>query len=169
MKTKILSILFLFALALFSNAQDFSQLNSYLLVDGADYGKAEPKVKECVNYILSVPIDDQSANRTDALQFIIRWMVGTPDFSFGIGQSAANISKNDTNLMGLYMVCITKVGLEHREIAKDNGQMDYETIMTLLPYCEKESNNVKLNKELKKMIKQRNAGTLKEYLAAYWK
>ena len=26
-------------------------------------------------------------------------MVGTPDFSFGIGQSAANISKNDTNLM----------------------------------------------------------------------
>lgn len=144
--------------------QDYSNLQDIVLKDKSDYPQAENKVLECAKYIISTPVDDNNLNRLYAVQFLIRWMVGTPEYTFNMDEIVNKITKSNQNLLGIYLACMTNFVLENKEKAKDDKEVKYNSILTFLNYCETNGSNVKINREVKKMIRAREEGKLKEYL-----
>lgn len=167
MKTKTLFLtLFLLASVFSVKAQDYSKLDQIPLKDKSDYPKNENLALECAKYILDSPIDVMSKdlNHTNATLFLIKWMSGTPDYTFTVDETAGKILKTNSDLLVIYFAASVKYVLENKDMASNDKEVKLNTITILLTYCEDPSKNVKLNGELKKMIKAKNENTLREYL-----
>ena len=145
-------------------SQDYSSLKDIVLKDTSDYPKAEGKVLECASYLLSTPLDDNNINRKYAIQLIIRWMTGTPAYTFGIDQSITQISKSNASILLLYMACMSKYALENKENSKDPKEMKYNSMLLLISYVEDSNHKVKIDGELKKLIQAKKQDKLKQYL-----
>lgn len=167
MKTRILIINLLiigFTTSLF--AQDYSNLEKVTLKDKSDYLENENLVKECSNYLLNSPIIliDNDLNHLKAMQFVIRWMEGTPDYSFGLDDAIVKAAKSNSSLLGIYMASMLKYVLENKDKSGDANEVKYNSFLTFIKYCEDSSKKVNQSKEIKKLIKAKNENTLKEYL-----
>jgi hypothetical protein len=145
-------------------SQDFSNCGDIILKEKVDYPKTEGKVLECARYILTTPEDKNNLNRLYAMQFLLRWMEGTPDYQFKIDESAGRISKANEELMGVYLACMTKFMLENKDKSKDDAEVKYNSFLLLIGYTEDPNNQVSVKGEMKKMIKAKNEGKLKEFL-----
>jgi hypothetical protein len=161
MKTA-LSILFVCA-ALITFSQTASQYDNIPLAKAADYRKAEPQIVLASDYIYSTPIDKDNQNRKNAMLFIVKWMAGTPDFSFSMDEAINKITNNDNEVLGVYFACITKYALEKGK-GVERDELKYNTFLLLANYCENPANNYKPRGEVKKLIEAKNEGKLKEYL-----
>jgi hypothetical protein len=147
-------------------AQDYSRLENIVLNDKADYSKNEAQVLECSNYLLGSPVTalEKDVNHLNALRFIMRWMEGTPDYTFDLDDSAVKATKSDPNLLGIYMASMCQYVITNKDKAEDQDAIKYNSFLTFIKYCEDESKNVKQNKTIKELIKARNENTLKKYL-----
>lgn len=131
----------------------------------ADYKLAEPYALEASNYLLSTPFEKDDPDRLKSLQFIIKWMSGTPDYMFTLDDVAGKILKgNDEELLGLYMAAMTKYTLENKADAKDAGKVKLNAITILLNYCEDPGNHIKMPKSLKKLSEAKSKGQLEQEL-----
>jgi hypothetical protein len=165
MKTNLILVsLIIFSVTGITYSQDYSNLKDIELKDKTDYPKAEDKVLECANYILSTPMDNNNINRIYAIQFLLRWMGGTPDYTFNIDETIGKITKSEPTLLGVYLACMSKFVLENKDKSNNNDEVNFNSIVMLLNYCDNPSNKVKIKGELKKMIKAKNEDKLKEYL-----
>jgi hypothetical protein len=164
MKKRALSVICLLFLALSGFSQDFAALANYSFAAKEDYKKAEDKALECATYLIGKPLDQSDPNRLYAVQFLLRWMEGTPDHSFMLDETAVKLSKTNNDLLGVYMAAMVRYAIQNPEQAKDAKATKLNTITSLLTYCENADNKVKLDKELKKMLEAKNKGQLKEYL-----
>lgn len=161
MKAFPLLLLLLSCAGVFS--QNTSQYDNILLTTANEFRKAEPQVMLAADYVYSTPIDKTDVNRTNAIKFIMRWMQGTSDYSFPLDETVTRITKNDYDLIGVFMVCMTKYALSKgkgtsRDEIKINGYL------MLATYCENPNNNYKVRGEIKKLIDAKNQDKLKEYL-----
>lgn len=163
MKTRI-TLFLLLTLPFISRAQDFSSFKSFEFKSKEDYKQHESSLLEMANYILSVPVDNANANRLIALQTIIKWMSGTPDYQFSIDAAVEPLMKKNDEIIALYMAAMTKYSLSNKEMAADQTAVKLGSFTLLLDYCEKESNGIRKFKELEKAITAKNNGKLKEYL-----
>jgi hypothetical protein len=154
-------------LLLFSFTNSFSQalpnFDEIKLDQGVDYKAAEPSAVQAASYILSTPFEKNDLNRLKSLQFIIKWMSGTPDYSFTLDDVVNKIKGND-DLLGIYMACMTKYCLENKESAKDQKLVKLNSIKLLLAYCENENNKMKMTKQLKKLSEANKKGELEKEL-----
>ncbi len=116
------------------------------------------------NYLLSTPMDSKSIDRLKSLQFIIKWMTGTPDFSFTLDAQATKFAKNNDDLLGLYMAAMTKYVLENKTESKNQNKIKLNAVKLIIQYSKDVKNNVKINKELKKAIEADDNGKLEDYL-----
>lgn len=151
---KIIILLFLAVIFNFSYSQDFSKLESYSLEQVEDYKLAEKQVLVCANYLFNTPLEKSNLNRLSAIQFIMKWMIGTPDYMFDLGEKAMNLTKGNSDLLGLYMAAMSKTVLDSGE--KLNSDQIYEGSEELMiAYCSDKNNNMKPSKVMKKIIKSR--------------
>lgn len=162
MKTILCGLLMIIHVSVF--AQDYSTLKDVVLNEKADYPKAEEKVLECSRFVLSLPIDDKNPNRLYALQFVLRWMQGTPDYNFEIDESIGKVVESDKELFSICLMSMSKFVLENKEKSKDIKEIKYNTFLILLNYVTEPKNKVTLNKELDKLIEVQKQDKLKEYL-----
>ncbi|UZR97841.1 hypothetical protein [Chondrinema litorale] len=154
---KKLLILFTFVLLSFSGfCQDYTSLNTYAFESDDDYRQAELKIMECANYLLINPMDLEPRNRYSAIQFIVKWMGGTPHYSFAIQPEAMEITKDRPDLFSMYMACISKAALENSETTLTEKEMHEKAVDYLIDYCANEENKLKTSKGLRKIIKARN-------------
>jgi alkaline phosphatase len=109
-------------------------------------------------------MEKNNINRLKSLRFIIRWMTGTPNYSFALDEQATKFAKKNDDLLGLYMAGMTKYALENKADAKDPNKVKLNTVRLILRYVKEEKNNVKLNSELKKAIEAEEKGELPAYL-----
>lgn len=149
-----------------TQAQDYSKLDKIVLKDKSDYAKHEKLILECSDFLLSSSIDkfENEGPQRQAMRFIIRWMEGTPDFTFGLDETISKVSKSNSNLLGLYMASMCKFALENKEKAVDEKEMKFQSYLFLIKYCENPAMNVKHNKPIKELIKANKDNNLKEYL-----
>jgi hypothetical protein len=115
MKTKILLIYLLFiSFCITINAQDFTKLDKIQLKDKSDYEKNESLVLECSNYLLNSQFDilDKDLNHTQSQLFIIKWMGGTPDYSFDIDERIGKATKSNSSLLGVYLAASVNIFLK---------------------------------------------------------
>ncbi len=157
------SLLFL-CFSLVSHAQDYEALKNIKLKDQSDCQKAEEKVVECSTYLLSTPLEKNNIDRLYSVQFLMRWMEATPDYTFDLDETVTKISKSNNDILSIYLASMAKFVLENKDKSKDPKEVKFNSIVTLLNYCEAASNKVALNSELKKMIKAKSENKLKEYL-----
>src|SRR3978361_1966855 len=98
---KILLTLLIVITGLAAFSQSLPQTDSVTLVTKEDYRAAEPVVLQACNYLLSTPSDQNNPSRLKAGQFIFKWMEGTPDFTFTMGQNILSYIEADLDLMSV--------------------------------------------------------------------
>jgi hypothetical protein len=145
-----------------SFAQNLPNFDEIKLDQKSDYQTAEPSVLLAANYMLSTPFEKNDLKRLKSLQFIIKWMSGTPDYTFTLGEGITKIMKGNDDMLGVYMACMTKYCLENKSSAKDEATVKLNSIKLLLGYCENESNNMKMTKQLKKLSEANKKGELEK-------
>ena len=164
MKHLLFSILlFLTANNVFS--QSLPKYDEIKLETKEDFNDAANNASlQASNYLLSTPMDSKSIDRLKSLQFIIKWMSGTPDFSFTLDEQATKFAKNNDDLLGLYMAAMTKYVLENKTESKNQNKIKLNAVKLIIQYSKDTKNNVKINKELKKAIEADENGKLEDYL-----
>jgi len=163
MKKRVFLFIILLIASVRIYSQSPSQYDNVLLTNASEFRKAEPQVMLAADYVYNSPIDKDDAHRTNAIRFIMKWMQGTPDYSFPIDETLTKITKNDNELFGVYMACITKYALQKGK-GTDREDIKYNSFLLLANYCENPANNYRVRGEVKKMIDAKNQNKLKEYL-----
>ena len=155
-------------LVLFSNlsfAQTLPNFDVIKLESKEDYNAtANDAALQASNFLFSTPLDPKSIDRLRSLQFIIKWMTGTPDYSFTLDEQATKFAKKNDDLLALYMAAMTKYVLENKADAKDQNKIKLNAVKIIIAYVTDPKNNVKINKELKNAIEADKNGRLSEYL-----
>jgi hypothetical protein len=165
MKTLILGLL-LGVLSPVAFAQSLPDFGAIKLEKKEDFNPAADNAAlQAANYLLSTPLDKNSIDRLSAAQYVLKWMSGTPDYTFAIDERATKFTKKDTDLLGLYLAAMTKSVLEDKASAKDQNKIMLNALKSVAAYAKDKANKVKLNSELKKIIAADEQGKLAEYLA----
>lgn len=160
---KIFSIT-LITIGLFFNQsfaqQELPDFENIKLDQKSDYKQADSAALKASTYLLSTPFEKDNIHRLHALSFVIKWMSGTPDFSFTLDEDAIKTVKGNEALIGLYMAAMTKYALENRSLSKDTKAIKLNSLILLLNYCENTNNNIKMTKQLKKLSEAKAKGQL---------
>src|ERR1700753_3767234 len=80
-------------------AQDLPQFDLVKLQKSKDYKLAEPTVVQTADFIISSPIDKNTDTKTIAAQFLMKWMDGTPDFTFTLDENSTRSFLQNNELM----------------------------------------------------------------------
>jgi hypothetical protein len=161
MKLTILTLTLFFGMGAF--AQTVPNFDAIKLEKAPDYKLAEPYVLQTANYILTTPYKKEDKDKINALRFMGKWMNGTPDYSFALGDMEDKIG-NDVDLLGLYMVSKAKYMLENKANAKDPKMVKLNATILLLDYCGHKDNQVRMTKQLKKLAEAKEKGQLEQAL-----
>jgi hypothetical protein len=153
--------------ALFLNggmyAQTLPNFDLIKLEKAPDFKLAEPYALQTANYILSNPFKKDDKDRMNSLRFMGKWMTGTPDYSFAIGDIEDKIGK-DNDLLALFMVSKAKYILENKASAKDAKLVKLNAMILLLNYCSNKDNTIRMTKQLKKLAEAKEKGQLEQAL-----
>ncbi len=154
---------FLVAFSISIYAQDNIDYSAVPLEVDEDFKKAEPVVINAADYVLSHPVDATDQRRLHAIQFIMAWMQGTPDYTF----SLESIDKMDSNMdqAMAYIASLAKFTLEHNTAEEsDPVRLRNGAWLIFLDYCTNPANSIKIGTNLKKMIDAQHVGKLLEEL-----
>ncbi|WP_153797057.1 hypothetical protein [Foetidibacter luteolus] len=152
-------------LSTFSFAQTLPDFDAIKLETKEDFNTtADDAALQASNFLFSTPLEKNNIDRLKSLQYIIKWMSGTPDYSFTLDEQATKFAKKNDDLLGLYMAAMTKYVLENKEDAKDQNKIKLNAVKMIIAYAKDEKNRVKPNSELKKAIEADEKGQLSEYL-----
>ena len=131
-----------------------------------DFKANEDVVLECARFILDVPAEPGNPARKTALTKVAEWMSGTPDYNFIIGEHVGRLMNNNEAILGIYMAAMTRHVLENRGSPTTPDELRFSSFETLLQYCENPRNKVPASRELKRAIKAKNSGKLRDYLSS---
>jgi hypothetical protein len=151
---KVTALVFLVSMATW--AQDYTGLSAIQMTNFEQYKSAEPKVLECCNYLFANPLNSNDANRVQATQFIVRWMEGTPDYSFEIDETVATLTEGRKDLIPLFLAAMTKVQLSQTDKVLSEEEIKEQSINIFIDYCAEPKNEVKPTKEVKRILKERS-------------
>ncbi|AUP78729.1 hypothetical protein [Flavivirga eckloniae] len=152
----ILLLITLACLNLNSYSQDYSKLKDYEFSGDKIFKKSESQVLECTNYLLSNPTNKDELNRLNSMQFIMKWMEGTPDYTFNIGKKAMDLTKGNSDLLGLYLAAMTKTVLDNTNSKLNDDDIHENAKKLLVDYCSNPNNNIKPSKTIKKILKKKS-------------
>lgn len=161
MKTLLSILFYITAISVFS--QNTSQYDNIPLNSAAAFRKAEPQVILAADYAYSSPIDKENMNRKNAISFVMKWMAGTSDYSFGMDETISKISNGENEILGIYFISLAKYALSKGK-GVDREDAKYNAYVMLINYCENPANNFRIRGEVKKMIEANKQGKLKEFL-----
>ena len=160
-KTLLTLFVVLSAFTVFS--QTLPALDNVKLVAKEDYRAADTITLQVDNYLLSNPIDLNPADRLKAGQYLLKWMEGTPDHTFSLGQDILKYVEKDVDLMAVYFAALTRFAIKNKEV-KDDKTMQLGAMKDLVAYVDKPSNNVKMTRLLKKLSEANQKNELQSFL-----
>lgn len=162
MKKIILFFLLTVSLS-YSHAQELPNLKHIKLNKNSHFKDTEPIVLKVVSYLFETPIDRKNKARTDAGQFLIKWMNGTPEYTFYLEEKETNYFDTDSDLMLMYMAGLTKFTLENKSV-KDRKALVLGTMRITLPYLNNQDNKKSWSKDLWQLNEANQKGKLEQFL-----
>ncbi|TCC88199.1 hypothetical protein EZ428_20980 [Pedobacter frigiditerrae] len=157
-------LLFLFSLNIcYSFSQELPHLKNIKLNKKSHFKGTETLVFKVTDYLFQTPIDKKNKSRTEAGQFLLKWMNGTPYYTFYLEEKETNFFNTDSDLMLMYMAGLTKFTLDNPSI-KDQKTLILGTMGIVLPYLNKQENKTNWSKELWQLNDANQKGKLQEYL-----
>lgn len=162
MKNLLLITVFIFT-SLILKAQEVPDYAAIKLEAKADYTpEADKAALSAATYLLSMPLDKENMSRQKSARYLVRWMTGSPTYSFSLGEPVTKISKGNPDLLMVYMAGMAKFCLENPLECKEDKKVKLKAVQTMLKYCK--DFHVKQNNELKKMNDANEKGELEKYL-----
>ena len=158
---KFLALTIAAGLAFSSYAQ--SSYSNIKLEEKEDYKLAESAVLKASEYLFTTKYDKEDLERLYAIEFIMKWMNGTPDFNFDLNEKFTKPFLHETDLLGLYMGALAKFAIEHKNQAKEPNTVNLNAAKMIIDYSNKPANNLKQTGELKKMAAALKKGELEKY------
>jgi len=147
------------------SAQDFNKLANIIEFKTGDECRSyDSSALQCANYVLATPNNEDDNNRAIAMRFLIIWMMATPDYSFALDGNVTKLGSKKDNILGVYMASMLKYSMEHKDKASDQKDVAINTYHMVAEYCNNSANNIKPDKDLKKLIEADKNNTLKDYL-----
>lgn len=150
----------------FAFAQNPEQWQQVKFEKPEDYKANEGVVLECARFILGMAAEAGNPARKTALSKVAEWMSGTPDHDFIIGEHVGRLMDKNEAILGIYMAAMTRYVLEHPDKPVTADEVQFHSFESLLEYCEDPRNKVPATRELKKAIKAKNKGNLRDYLSS---
>lgn len=138
-------------------AQNFTEIGQYEFKTTESYKAQEQNVLLCANYLFNNPADFGELNRLNSTQFIVKWMTGTPDYTFALGEEVLELTKGNEDLLGLYMAAMSKVVIEHEGDPLSNEAIYEQSKALLVDYCSNPDNNIKPSKKIKRIMKGKDS------------
>lgn len=163
MKKIALFILCLSIGTCYAFAQDLPNLKHVKLTKNAHFKNSQPIVLKVTSYLFETPINKKNTSRTEAGQFLIKWMNGTPDYTFYLEEKETNFFNTDSDLMLMYMAGLTKFSVENKEV-KDQKAIILGTMQLVLSYLNQQENKKNWSADLWQLNDANQKGKLKEYL-----
>lgn len=160
---KGLLLIFLLCSILSSFAQVVPNFKQIKLNKRVHYNDAEPAVISTISYLFNTPIDEKNKSRADAGQFLLKWMNGTPDYTFNLGEQETNYFNTDADLMLMYMAALTQFTLANEEI-KDQKILVLGAMNIVLPYLNKQENKKTWSANLWQLTESHQKGRLESFL-----
>lgn len=142
----------LFSITLYS--QGPPNIEGIDFINPEDYIENEPKILESANYILNSAVNVNGSEKASQGSFIMKWMIGTT-YTFELGDDFVDLPKGKKALVRVYIACLAKAALDHKDIASDPDALNVKAKDLFLDYCIDKSNGVKMNKGIKKALKER--------------
>jgi len=137
--------------------QNFVELANYEFKTAESYQTEKGKVLAAANYLLDNPSNQAELIRLSATQYLLKWMEGTPDYTFHINKDAVDLTKGNSDLLGLYFAAMTKVVLEDANgTALTEDEIYNKSEGLLVDYCANPDNKMKPSKKIKKILKSRD-------------
>ncbi len=163
MKKIILSLLLFCCVTVF--AQPRPIYKSVPLDKAEDYPKADPFALQACDHILKTTYKSGNTGALNEISFMIRWMEGSPDFTFTLDEVATKLMKGNDDMLPIFMACMGKFALENRADAKDAKKMNLGAVKLLIAYVEDPNHSdFKITKALKKLVEANKKGTLEKEL-----
>ena len=157
---KYFLILFVFTTISSFAQTDYSKVT---MAKDADYKPAEKYALEASNYLLSTPLNASDKQRAASEAFILKWMEGTPDYTYIIESPViTKLDSENKGLMGVYFAGMTKFSLENPAKAQDPQGVMINGIKALLAYSEKPENKVAPSETLTKLGELNKKGELEK-------
>lgn len=157
-------LLFLFSINICNAfSQELPNLKNLKLNKTAQFKGTETLVFKVTNYLFQTPIDKKNKSRAEAGQFLLKWMNGTPDYTFYLEEKETNFFNTDSDLILMYMASLTKFTLDNPTI-KDQKKLILGTMATVLTYLNRQENKTSWSKELWQLNDANQKGKLQEYL-----
>lgn len=163
MKKIVLFFIVLILSTCYSFSQDLPNLKHIKLSKSAHFKNTVPIILKVTTYLFETPINKKNTSRTEAGQFLIKWMNGTPDYTFYLEEKETNFFNTDSDLMLMYMAGLTKFSVENKEI-KDQKAIVIGAMQLVLSYLSQQENKKSWSAELWQLNEANQKGKLKEYL-----
>lgn len=160
------SFLFFFLLLIsisYSYSQELPQLKNIKLNKNSHFKDTEPIVLKVINYLFETPIDKKNKARTEAGQFLVKWMNGTPEYTFYLEEKETNFFNTDADLMLMYMASLTRFTLANKTI-KDQKPLVIGAMRLVLPYLNQQQNKKNWSNDLWQLNEASQKGKLEEFL-----
>ena len=160
---KVLLFFLLFTSISFSYSQELPDIKSIKLNKKSHFKDNEPTILKVVNYLFETPIDKKNRDRADAGQFLIKWMNGTPEYTFYLEEKETNYFDTDADLMLMYMAGLTKFTLENKAI-KNQKELVLGTMKLILPYLNNQDDKKSWSKDLWQLNEANKKDKLEQFL-----
>ena len=156
---------YFFILFVFASISSFSQtdFSKVVMAKDADYKVAEKSALEASSYVLLTPLNAKDERLAVATKFIVKWMEGTPDYTYVIEYPIiTKLNSENEGLQGVYFAGMTKFSLENGAKGQDPQLVLINGIKAVIAYSQKPENNVVMSDTLKKIIEINEKGELEK-------
>jgi hypothetical protein len=160
---KVALLCFLTFACIYAYSQELPNLKHVKLNKRASFKNSESLVLKVVSYLFETPIDKNNKSRTEAGQFLINWMNGTPDYTFYLDEKETEFFNTDSDFILMYMAGLTKYTIEHPEI-KNQKTIVLGALKFVLPYLYQQSDKKNWSKDLWQLYDANQNGKLETYL-----
>lgn len=161
-KTSLFLFLF-FASICYSYSQELPNLKHIKLNKRSQFKGTEPLTLKVITYLFETPIDKKNSGRTEAGQFLIKWMNGTPDYTFYLEDKETDYFNTDSDLILMYMAALTKYTLENPTV-QDQKAIILGAMSLALPYLNKQDDKKHWSTLLWQLNEANQKGKLEAFL-----
>jgi hypothetical protein len=155
-------VTFIFVMLFHCSAQEFVVPQNYKLEKPEDYAKYEADVLKCIDYLESIPLDDESAKTIAANAFLLKWMQGSPNVTIELNPYVVELCDKNKEFVMLFMGGWTRYALQNPDSVNSiKGNMaGLESILKVY----KQGQGVSRDKKVEKIIKLQDEGKLENWL-----
>lgn len=162
MKTITFAAFFLL-LSMGLHSQDFNVPENYKLEKAEDYATYEQDALNCIDWLMNTPINEQKAKREKATEFLLKWLIGSPDVQIELNADIITFVESSPDLVIIFLGGWAKYSMQTKDFEnKIAGSM--AGIEAVIAFYTSNSEFLPKDKNIEKYIKMKESGKLKDYI-----